>query len=303
MKTLKYQTYELKYKDFPLEYDLIKNVDAQPHDYSKDYLTFKALEDGTFHFTMPIYYSLDNGKTWLYLTSESNYTTPMIAAGETVMFKNSATKGGTFSSSGKYEALGNPYSLIYGDNFSEIIDLNGNSEILANLFKESSELVSAKNLSLPATTLSASCYSGMFWDCTSLVDAPALPATTLSNNCYYRMFKSCSCLAAAPELPATTLTNYCYYEMFAHCGLDTAPELPATTLAQSCYGQMFTSCTSLNYIKAMFTTTPSTAYTTNWVNGVAPTGTFVKNSAATWDVTGDNGIPTGWTVETADVTN
>jgi hypothetical protein len=37
-----------------------------------------------------------------------------------------------------------------------------------------------------------------------------------------------------------------------------------------------------------------------WVKGVASSGTFVKNSAATWDVTGVNGIPSGWTVETAD---
>ena len=49
----------------------------------------------------------------------------------------------------------------------------------------------------------------------------------------------------------------------------------------------------------MFTTTPSSTYTQNWVSGVASTGTFVKNSAATWDVTGTSGIPSGWTVETA----
>jgi hypothetical protein len=61
---------------------------------------------------------------------------------------------------------------------------------------------------------------------------------------------------------------------------------------------MFAGCTSLNYIKAMFTTTPSTTYTNNWVSGVASTGTFVKNSAATWNVTGTSGIPTGWTVQT-----
>ena len=62
---------------------------------------------------------------------------------------------------------------------------------------------------------------------------------------------------------------------------------------------MFNGCTSLNYIKAMFTTTPNTTYTNNWVGGVAANGTFVKNSAATWTTTGDHGIPTGWTVETA----
>jgi hypothetical protein len=61
---------------------------------------------------------------------------------------------------------------------------------------------------------------------------------------------------------------------------------------------MFNGCTSLNYIKAMFTTTPSATYTYNWVNGVASSGTFVKNSAAQWNVTGNDSIPTGWTVVT-----
>ena len=88
--------------------------------------------------------------------------------------------------------------------------------------------------------------------------------------------------------------------MFYGCtNLTTAPVLPATTLVQSCYSSMFRGCTSLNYIKATFTTTPSSTYTSNWVNGVSATGTFVKNSAATWTTTGNNGIPTGWTVETA----
>ena len=88
--------------------------------------------------------------------------------------------------------------------------------------------------------------------------------------------------------------------MFYGCtGLTTAPELPATTLAQGCYANMFYDCTSLNYIKAMFTTIPTNSCTYRWVSGVASSGTFVKNSAATWNVTGINGVPTGWTVETA----
>ena len=69
-----------------------------------------------------------------------------------------------------------------------------------------------------------------------------------------------------------------------------------TIAAQYCYKSMFYGCSSLNYIKALFTTTPSTTYTVNWVTGVAATGTFVKNRKATWTTTGDNGIPLGWTV-------
>jgi len=62
---------------------------------------------------------------------------------------------------------------------------------------------------------------------------------------------------------------------------------------------MFDGCTNLNYIKAMFiTNTPKN--TSYWVRNVAPSGNFVKNSAATWNETGNDGIPEGWTIETAD---
>lgn len=153
---------------------------------------------------------------------------------------------------------------------------------------------------LSATTLAYSCYGNMFNGCTSLTTAPVLSATTLANNCYQYMFNGCTSLTTAPELPATALTNYCYQYMFQGCtALTEAPELPATTLSGDCYRSMFQACTSLNYIKAMFTTPPSSTYTANWVNGVAATGTFVKNAAATWATTGNNGIPTGWTVERA----
>lgn len=120
-------------------------------------------------------------------------------------------------------------------------------------------------------------FMDMFREATKIVDASdlILPATTLTLNCYRWMFYGCSNLVRGPELPAKTLANSCYYGMFQNCS-------------------------KLSYIKAMFTTTPSTTYTNNWVNGVSSTGTFVKNAAATWDVTGVNGIPSGWTVETAD---
>ncbi len=154
---------------------------------------------------------------------------------------------------------------------------------------------------LPATTLAENCYQYMFSGCTGLTTAPELPATTLANSCYGSMFYGCTGLTTAPEiLPATTLADYCYQYMFYGCtGLTTAPELPATTLTGECYSQMFQGCSSLNYIKAMFTSTPSWNYTNDWVSGVATSGTFVKNSAATWDVTGVNGVPSGWTVNTA----
>lgn len=142
-------------------------------------------------------------------------------------------------------------------------------------------------------------YIDMFRNCKSLIEAPILPITELSDDCYLRMFMGCTSLTTAPELPATTLANTCYSKMFKDCTSLTTVELPATTLVSNCYQGMFQNCTSLNHIKAMFTTTPSISYMNEWLYNVAPTGTFVKNSAATWSNT-DLGIPEGWTIETAD---
>ena len=166
------------------------------------------------------------------------------------------------------------------------------------MFDGCTSLVSAPDL--PATELAESCYSYMFYLCTSLVSAPELPAIALDSWCYYGMFQNCTSLVTAPALPATSLVGNCYDSMFSGCtSLVSAPELPAKTLKNYCYINMFNGCSKLNYIKALFTTTPSSTYTSNWVKGVSSTGTFIKNKNATWNVTGVNGIPSGWTVQTA----
>ena len=168
----------------------------------------------------------------------------------------------------------------------------------SGMFQGCTSLTTAPELL--STGLIIECYKDMFQGCTSLTTAPELPATTLAYNCYGSMFQGCTSLTTAPELSATTLVDYCYSSMFKGCtSLTTAPVLPATTLVGWCYQNMFNGCTSLNYIKAMFTTEPTWTRTQNWVSGVAATGTFVKNSAAQWDVSGVNGVPDGWTVQTA----
>jgi hypothetical protein len=68
-------------------------------------------------------------------------------------------------------------------------------------------------------------------------------------------------------------------------------------LVTGCYYELFAGCIKIDNINAAFLTEPGTQTTYNWVNGVAPTGTFVKNASATWNVTGEHGVPTGWTTE------
>lgn len=152
---------------------------------------------------------------------------------------------------------------------------------------------------LPAAVLAEKCYKEMFtWS--KITHAPTINATTLADECCYSMFAGCEELISAPALPVTKLASNCYAWMFMQCTkLTAAPELPATKLVNRCYDGMFMDCSSLNYVKAMFVDWLSYA-TSTWLGGVAETGIFVKNSAATWDKTGADGIPSGWTIEYAE---
>lgn len=262
-----------------------ENGGGDKHDYSKDYLTFTAIEDTTFKFSVnALQYSLDDGATWTTLPAKT--ASSVVTAGNKILWKQtgltptSSNGIGTFSATGNFNVSGNIMSLYYGDDFVGQTDLTGKNYVFYRLFHQCDKLVSAENLilpattlasfcygsmfqgctslttapELPATTLASSCYGSMFFGCTSLTNAPELPATTLANSCYSSMFRGCTSLTSAPELPATTLANYCYSDMFSGCtSLVTAPELPATTLADSCYQNMFTGCSSLEYLKILYT--------------------------------------------------
>ena len=166
-----------------------------------------------------------------------------------------------------------------------------------SMFTNCTGLTSAPEL--PAKRLESYCYNCMFEGCTSLTSAPELPATYLVTECYHSMFNGCTSLTSAPKLPATTLDWGCYSEMFQGCtSLTSAPELPAKELIRNCYQLMFKDCSKLRYVKALFTTSPSEETTKDWLSGVAASGTFVKSKNATWNVTGVNGIPKGWKIET-----
>ena len=167
-----------------------------------------------------------------------------------------------------------------------------------SMFSGCTGLISAPEL--PATTLAPYCYLGMFKNCTSLTTAPELPAQTLDDSCYKSMFSGCTGLTEAPELPATTMGYACYSYMFNNCtSLTVAPALPATTLDSQCYRSMFEGCTNLNYIKCLATDISASNCTRSWVVGVSSTGTFVKHPSMTGWSTGNNGIPSGWTVQDA----
>lgn len=280
--------------------------------------------------TVTVEYSTDR-QNWQTLgtTSTTALTYNIPANGRVYLRANATTWCAYASFTFRYNKIlasknhavgGNIMSLLYKDNFAQQTTFPASSSYNYNsLFLQNDKLVSAGELLLPATTLTMDCYQNMFKQCTLLATAPDLPATTLATDCYSGMFDRCTALTTAPALPATNLANKCYQSMFNGCtAITTAPALPATTLASNCYNQMFNGCTSLTAAPELPATTLATncyqnmflncsnlssitvgatnwANQTNWVSGVAATGTFTKPSDTSIDV-GVNGIPSGWTV-------
>ena len=270
-----------------------------------DCLTFKSSGTNTIAVTCtgtaaPVLYYSTNGTTWTLW----DYSAISISAGHPVFVYGDNASG--FSTSDANYAkftLGGTDSVTCEGSIATLINgTNSLTTIPCNycfyyLFYNESKLVSCP--SLPSTDLKSHCYRSMFYG-TSIVTPPTLPATTLKTYCYAYMFYNCKAMTSCPELKASTLQGRCYSNMFRGCtNITMAPDLPSLTLVTQCYHYMFYGCSKLTRIKAMFTTTPSSSYTNYWVSGVASSGTFTKNSAATWNVTGTAGVPNGWTVQTA----
>ena len=215
-----------------------------------NYLTFSAV-DGSAEFTIrnfgdnaPNIQYLMNGE-WIDL--EEGETVKMKGKNSTIMlrgtnpegFSKSETQYTKFEMTGNIEASGSVMSLIDGFGETTVIP---NGYCFTHLFENCESLIQAPEL--PSKRLTNNCYEYMFSGCTSLAGAPELPATTLAAECYEGMFINCKKIRVSPELPATTMADYCYYSMFAGCkGIIKAPELPATTLADHCYYKMFSGCT------------------------------------------------------------
>lgn len=250
---------------------VVVNINVQTGDKPLPYLTMVALED---NFTASLsgvdceYCINGNDKSWVQLPKGTE--TAAIKSGDKVSFRATqdpvsiTTALGTFSTSGSFNLEGDAASMVYSD----LKDSHFKS-----LF-QNSKVVDASKLVLPLVAASGQ-YSQFFRDCLDLI--------------------------AAPELPSQDLTFGCYSFMFFNCeSLKIAPTLPALTLQRNCYENMFRECRQLGYVKAMFLEHEEYGYTNFWMKDVPLTGTFVKNSKATWTTTGDNGVPSGWTIEYAD---
>ena len=110
------------------------------------------------------------------------------------------------------------------------------------------------------------------------------------------MFQGCTSLTTTPELPAKILEQVCYGGMFSGCiSLTAAPDLLAETLTNNCYCELFKGCSGISHIRMIATDISAFYSLSNWVSGVAPSGTFIKAKGVEIQ-SGTSGIPNGWTV-------
>lgn len=240
-------------------------------------VTFKQLSSNTPKFY--VYYNFDGSSTWLSVgyisttgisTTISPHSRKYFQAKTDAWGNNSNNYGNYIQCSEQFKVGGNIMSLLYGGTFNGQTEFpSGSFRNFAGLFRNNTNLVSASNLLLPATTANSSCFSYMFQGCTSLTDTPKLPATTLGNACYREMFDGCTSLIETPELPATTLAQYCYRNMF-------------------------TGCTNLTKVTTYASNISAISCLQDWLSGVSATGDFYNLGGATYP-SGTSGIPTGWT--------
>lgn len=257
-------------------------------DYSKQPLTFEVISAGTITWIMggtgatasTIQYSLNNGD-WASITSTTAGTSFSISAGDIVRFKGnglnnaslSVSKSSNLRSTGKVIAYGNPYSLL-STNYANVSSVGAYA--LSYLFSKNTGLISAEDLVLPATSIEAGAYAGMFYSCSNLVTGPKVIPSNYSYGGFNSMFRYCSNLMSSPDFTSTgNVENICLTGCFQDCGKLRRIKILATGLANN-PGMHFT-------------------------DGVASSGTFIKHPNMTSWPSGTSGIPTGWTVEDAEI--
>lgn len=187
--------------------------------WADEYLTFEALESGTFQFTNAVEYSLNNG-AWTSLAAST--ATPTLVAGNLIRWRATITPTssagvGTFSSTCYYNAMGNPLSLNLGDSFVGVTTMPNKSYMFYKLFYQDTHIKSAKNMMLVCTTLRNTCYMSMF-ESSSVEVAPLISGTSFPSNSCNSMFLNCENLRTVQPFTIASLSGEAnFYSAFKNC--------------------------------------------------------------------------------------
>lgn len=205
------------------------------HNYSLDYFTIEALEDGIIKLyisnqTIDKFKSLSVSKNgshyWRTFYNPGDmkkglYWDINVKRGDKVRLKGEATIIRYYFLGGcKHKVYGNIMSLLYNDEFIGKTLINGtNNAAFAYMFEDDKDLISAKHLILPPTT-TKQCYTHMFGYCEELIEAPIIQAQRLEDYACGNMFEGCTKLkevtCLATELYDDDVYWYMLYETAAN---------------------------------------------------------------------------------------
>lgn len=239
-------------------------------DYSQIPLTFEIISGGAIWWkrvggsstdARTIQYSKDDGQTWTSITSTTgDGVAIMVSAGDKVMVKGTNSTYFYSAASNRFGLNSTCKTKVYGNILSLIYGDN---------YVNETELPSGN------TANKQDNFKRLFYECTGLTDVQniVMPANT-KQECYSEMFYGCTNITKTPVLPAPVVAAGAYYEMFM-------------------------GCTNLNHIKCLATSLAASSSTANFLYAVSATGTFVKAANMNSWPSGEDGIPTGWTVVNA----
>lgn len=230
-------------------------------------------------------YSLDMGETWTTysktdLQADRVITTPTIGKGGYVLWKgvcmrlsHTTANGSIFSSSGLFSVSGNPFSLIYGDDYASATTDKDWFSFTYMLYR--SKVYSATNLKINMASVKPGAYYYMFRECADLVLPP----------------KEISC-TGFPEGDRGQFEG-----MFYGCSsLEESPIINVSTLPRNALKVAFQYCTNIKKVTLLATDISHSGCLQNWLANVGASGTIIKRSAVTLP-SGTSGVPTGWTTQ------
>jgi len=148
------------------------------------------------------------------------------------------------------------------------------------MFFQCNALISltGKKLFSSLTPMTPFCFEDMFSECRNLASVPTdfLPATSVAASCYRGMFQS-TLITQSPDLPASTLASECYRYMFNGCSQLTHIKCLATTNIGSGYttnwvGNNKTGGNVPNTSDCIFVRADNTSWPRD-VNGILPNWT------------------------------
>lgn len=222
------------------------------------YFTIVALTGGNVEITLPanittelvggVSYSV-NGEDWIDIVNTNSAVTETISGiskGDRIYLKGEGTSFAASSATSSnvdndcvrikpsfnFNLEGNIMSLLFGSNFQDKFTLSADYTF-ALFFYNNKNLISVKDLVLPAKALTERCYYMMFSDCSNLEEGvKQLPARIVPKEAYRKMFASTK-VKHGVKIDCDIVEYRGCYSMYYNSLLETMPTIRVGTAKEN----------------------------------------------------------------------